>query len=654
LWAIVMSFKRTTIASILQSLIPGEFKRILGICAAFGFALAVFGQGINAPFAGMQEPLQAQWIQDTVSHRHWLVAFDYYGMINLKPPLYCWLSALIAECAGGHVTETIARVVSLLAGTALATEVLFWAMANVGRTAGLSAYGVLLGSYGFASFATVAITDMLMSFLLFSAYCISYPAMITRAPPARAILAGIILGLAVLTKGPVAVVLYAFAIVLFMILTGQNPIEPGRTGWLWRVFLTTFLIAGPWYALAAGEYGEQFISVVFTENLGHAFSAAGTYGTGPPHGISFIPIRLIRAALPSVFLLIPLAFIAIFGLIPQSVRKPLLFHFSLVIVVTLFFSFAHSVQSYYVLPALPGLAILISGVFAMQVEPQDRKHMAVATGVEATLAAIAATMLALVLGSWWYCAHGSNLAVIRFRLCSDDWVLAQLYSRGMVPPHGRFLLLLLVTAFGASLTFGGLMLRRRDWAGAGVVVLAIAGTTFWIGTMRNQLYQTLSIKQFAAAVKAQTDNAPVYTTVQNYELAFYYGRGLPLLRHQPFHDIFGRGELRPDLAPLKRALDLGSPAYVVLRRYEQCYLRRGERESLHAVTYAAPGVFGNPGLFLIASVDRAGAGRKGTPGADCRRGSRDGAVGAGLGNETTIYRAGPAVCSLLRFGPYSD
>src|SRR5260370_35764295 len=105
LWAIVMSFKRTTIASILQSLIPGEFKRILGICAACGFALAVFGQGINAPFAGMQEPLQAQWIQDTVSHRHWLVAFYYYGMINLKPPLYCWLSALIAESGEGPVTS---------------------------------------------------------------------------------------------------------------------------------------------------------------------------------------------------------------------------------------------------------------------------------------------------------------------------------------------------------------------------------------------------------------------------------------------------------------------------------------------------------------------------------------------------------------------
>jgi len=580
--------------------IAGEFKRILGACAAFGLALAVFGQGLNAPFAGVQEPLQAQLIQDTLSHHHWLVAIDSYGMINLKPPLYCWLSALIAECAGGHVTEAIARDGSLLAGAALAAVVLFWTMANIGRTTGLFAYGFLLGSYGFASFATVAITDMLMSFLLFGAYCIVYPSMITRAPPGRAIWAGILLGLAVLTKGPVAIVLYALAILLFMILTGRNPVNAWRNDWFWRVFVTAFLIAAPWYVLATQEYGEQFIRVVLEENLGHTFSAASTYGTGPPHGISFIPIRLIRAALPSAFLLIPLGFAAVFGCIHQSARKPLLFHLSMVIAVTLLFSFVHSVQSYYVLPALPGLAIVLSGVFAMRSESEDRKHITAAALLGATLAAIAATVLALVMVSWWYCAHGGNLKPLGFRPYSDDWLLAVLYSRGMASPRGPFLLLILATAFGASLTFGGLILRRRDWAGAGVVALAIAGTTFWIGTMRSQLYDALSIKQFAAAAKARAGDAPVYTTLQNYELVFYYDQALPLLRHDPVHDMYGRGDLRPDLAPLKRALDLGLPAYVVLRENEQFYIRRGERQFLRGVLGAAPGVFGNPVLFLIA------------------------------------------------------
>jgi 4-amino-4-deoxy-L-arabinose transferase-like glycosyltransferase len=597
----VMSFRRTTITSILWSLMPGEFKRVLGACVAFGFALAVFGQGINAPFTGTQEPIRAQLIQDTVSHPQWLVAFDYYGLINLKPPLYSWLSALITECEGGRVTEPIARAVSLLAAAALATEVLLWTTANVGSTAGLFAYGVLLGSYGFAAFATVAIVDMLMSFLLFSAYCISYPALMTRASNRRAISAGIILGLAVLTKGPIAVVLYLLAIVLFLFLAGQNPMDDYRVAWFWRVLVAALLIAGPWYALAAGQYGEQFLRVVVAENLGHALSAASTYGTGPPHRLYFIPLRLIRAALPCVFLLIPLAFIAVFGCISQSARKPMLFHCSLVVAVTLFFSFAHSVEAYYVLPALPGLAIVISGIFAVPAEPQNRRQLAAATALEITLAAIAVTILALVLGSWWYCAHGGSLTALGFRPHSEDWLLAVLYSRGMASAHGSFLLLLWAVGFGASLTFGGLILRRPRWAGAGVAALAIASTTFWIGTMGSELHETLSTKQFTAAVKARTGNAPVYTTVENYELAFYYGGALPLLRHQPFHDIFGRGDLRPDLAPLEHAFELGSPAYVVLRAGEQFYLRPSERKTLRAVIHAAPGVLGDPVLFLIGA-----------------------------------------------------
>lgn len=176
-------------------------RQVLPAIGAFAAALVVLSQGINAPFAGVQEPLQAQWIQDIISHGRWLVARDYYGLINLKPPLYFWLTALLADYAGGHVTEPLSRMVSLIAGALLATEVLLWTKANVGRLAGWFAYDVLLGSYGFASFATVNITDMLMSLLLFSAYCTLYPIMAQTESANRAALAGVLLGLAMLTKG---------------------------------------------------------------------------------------------------------------------------------------------------------------------------------------------------------------------------------------------------------------------------------------------------------------------------------------------------------------------------------------------------------------------------------------------------------------------
>src|SRR5438270_2872798 len=100
------------------------------------------------------------------------------------------------------------------------------------------------------------------------------------------------------------IVLCALAIVLFLIFTGENPLTATRCLWPWQLLLVAFLVAAPWYGAAAMRYGREFTSVVVAENLGHAFSAASTEGTGPPHGWAFIPLRLVRAALPLAFMLV--------------------------------------------------------------------------------------------------------------------------------------------------------------------------------------------------------------------------------------------------------------------------------------------------------------------------------------------------------------
>ena len=552
------------------------------------------------PFAGVQEPLQAQWIQDIVAHRHWLIARDYYGLINLKPPLYFWLSALVVKYTGGHVTEPLSRVVSLIAGAALATEVLLWTRAKIGRFAGWFAYGVLLGSYGFASFATVNITDMLMSFLLFSAYCVIYPAVAEIGSPKRVGIAGILLGLAILTKGPIALLLCTVAIALFVVLRIQSPFAILRQPWPWQLLLIAFLVAAPWYIAAAAEYGKEFTSVIVAENLGHAFAVASTAGTGAPHGWTFIPLRLLRAALPGVFLLIPLGAAALWGCIKESACKPLGFHLAMVLAVLLLFSPAHSVESYYVLPAVPSLAIVISGVFAIRAEPADTKQKVIVRFRNLMLVGITVTLLLLVLGSWVCITHGFGLSAVRLRPNSDDWLLARLYCQGMNHPHGQFLLLMMSVGLGAALSVAALSLRRDIYIAAGAVLAAIAGTGFWTGTMRTQLYAARTTKPFVAAIRERTADVPVYTVTQDYELGFYYGYALPLLRRPPVPDMFGRGDLRPRL--LEPRSDTSSPMYVILRRNEQFYLRAARRIRLRLALTAGSAVSRNPALFLIASA----------------------------------------------------
>src|SRR5215469_7194345 len=192
--------------------------RIAQIALAFAIGLAVLGQGINAPFIKDAEPQSAQWIADIVDNGNWLLPYDYYHLANRKPPLFYWLSAIVAKSSREQVDQVRARAVSLAAGAALAAEVMAWTAARLGPFEGWLAFVFLLGTYGFAARATAALTDMLLTFLLFSTYVVLTPQIEGTDSWWRTVTAGILLGLAILTKGPVAAALLALAVFIFLLL----------------------------------------------------------------------------------------------------------------------------------------------------------------------------------------------------------------------------------------------------------------------------------------------------------------------------------------------------------------------------------------------------------------------------------------------------
>ena len=111
----------------------------LAIASLFAFIVLV--QGISAPFQKDAEPQSAEWIQSIVRDGRWLIPSDAYGYTDRKPPLFYWLSAIVAKATGATVDEVRARAVSVVAGTALATAVLAWTAANVGASEGWLALG---------------------------------------------------------------------------------------------------------------------------------------------------------------------------------------------------------------------------------------------------------------------------------------------------------------------------------------------------------------------------------------------------------------------------------------------------------------------------------------------------------------------------------
>jgi len=195
--------------------------RFAAIAAGFAIALTILSLGITGPFEKDAESQSAQWVVDIVQHGHWLLPHDYYDLVERKPPLFYWLGGIAVKLTGGRVDEARARMASLVAGAAVATLIMDWAAADLGAAGGWLAFFFLLGLYGFAARATVALTDMVMTFFLMVTWRLIRPQLddlksaSSTNSTLRAIIAGLILGLGILVKGPVIVVLIALAAFLY-------------------------------------------------------------------------------------------------------------------------------------------------------------------------------------------------------------------------------------------------------------------------------------------------------------------------------------------------------------------------------------------------------------------------------------------------------
>ncbi|HVN64199.1 MAG TPA: glycosyltransferase family 39 protein [Candidatus Binataceae bacterium] len=485
------------------------------------FALIVLAQGIAAPFDKDAEPQSAQWIVSVVRDGAWLIPRDYYGAIDRKPPLFYWLAAAVTEASGGTVDEVRARIVSLMAGAALATIVLAWTAANCGATEGWLAFLFLLGIYGYSSRATLALTDMLMTLFAMSAYLAMFPLLNGVESPRRARWVGIILGLGVLTKGPVVIVLVGLAAAIYLLMKSENPIPILRRGWPWKILGVAIGVAAIWYIpwLASGE--RHVVQVFLKENLGH-FLPEKYGGTGeaarPPW---YIAVRTVGGSLPIVMLLPASAAAIATGEIGLNRRRAFAFQAAFAIATVAFFSMGSAKRDDYILPAMPPIAILCAGAFFLD-KPREGTMRWGARLRDGASAAIGIAMLMLLVAAW--------IPLGGLRMQSSDAALYSLFQ-GMIRSAGLGSLAFIALTVSASATVLIAIWRRNQIAqGVAVGVLAIAGTLLMTASIRPALERERTPKPFLALVKARIEDAPVFLIyARNYELSYYLGRGIGLL-----------------------------------------------------------------------------------------------------------------------------
>ena len=296
----------------------------------------------------------AQLTREMLRAGSWLVPLlDGVPYID-KPVLYHWLQGASMWLLGE--SEFAARLPSAIAAIGLFA---------LTRWVGVALFGAAIGEWGAVMFATIPATfalasigmmDMIYTMLLFGAVgCLLVAA---REPRPRVEVAGYaLLALAVMTKGPVALVLVGLFCCAAWIAGGEVRARVGGLRWKSGLLLAA-IAAAPWFVWMYVHFGDAFIQwYVLAGNLYYVTQPASFSGRAVSH--TFYARAFAGGFFPwSAVVIGRLADLTLRrrSAPPMSTDEKLLWLWSFVVIG--FFSLARFKLDHYIFPAAPVLCLI--------------------------------------------------------------------------------------------------------------------------------------------------------------------------------------------------------------------------------------------------------------------------------------------------------
>jgi 4-amino-4-deoxy-L-arabinose transferase-like glycosyltransferase len=471
------------------------------------------------------DPDEAHYAETT---REMLAAHDYWAPYYNdapffdKPMLFHQLQGAAMALVGP--TELGARIVPALAALTLALVVVWLGAMLVSRDVGIVAGLLMLASPGTFALARYAILDTLFTlFLVAAAALLSVAALRDRR---RLQWAGYgCIGLAVLVKGPVALVLGAVAFAAAI----------GASKELRRRLLTLRLVAGlgivglvaaPWFIHMYVRFGHAFVAGYWLDENVRLY--AGSRFANQPNFWFYFRI-LAAGLLPWTGLLVGRAYddlrAALRGERLDSVEILL---WSWTAAVVGFFSFSTFRLDHYVFPAAPALCLLCARAWAdLRADPLAPRH----AGVRAGGHLVGPALVAIGIGCGYFLIERLEL------------------------PRAAMVVPIVLTLGGAVLT-GVVNVSGRPprlpWVGLWALAVTYAGILVWVIPALDQRKVVDDLARQAAQEMQPGDRAATYRLDRwNPSFRFYVGRHVSFLE---------------DRAQARAFFDAPQPFFCVMRK----------------------------------------------------------------------------------------
>lgn len=327
-------------------------------------------------FSTKGEPREAAVAVSMLESGNWVLPQVYANEFAYKPPMAHWLMAAFSYPAG-EVTEFTSRLPSALAFIVLMGFVLvFFGKRIVKFQEAFIATLLLITCVEMHRAAMTTRVDMLLTMFmllgLFQLYRWEDKLELKGLP----FFIPVLFGCAILTKGPVGIILPLFVFGVYLIMLRKyNALTIFKA--LLYAGVSSLFLPLLWYVAAWKQGGDDFLNVVLAENFGrffHLSTPAINYDLGHENGVWYNFVTLAAGFIPwTIFF-----FFTLFGLKlhrpAHSLRRILsdawarilgmdkvrLFSLVALVCILFFYSIPSSKRSVYLMPAYPFIALFLA------------------------------------------------------------------------------------------------------------------------------------------------------------------------------------------------------------------------------------------------------------------------------------------------------
>jgi 4-amino-4-deoxy-L-arabinose transferase-like glycosyltransferase len=331
---------------------------VVAVLTVLGLLLFFHRLG-SLPLFDADEPTYAEAAREMLLSGDWITPHLNYQPLFDKPILFYWLIGV--AYIGFGIGEFAARFWSAVFAIGLVLSIYLFGRQMLGPRGALIAALAFATNVGTATLARAAVTDMTLAFFmtwtLFSFFA-AYRSTGT-SPLGYLFVAYLTMALAVLTKGPIGLLIPLVVIGLFVLVRGRARATCSRLRPL-AGFLLFAVVALPWYLLVLQANGWDFVQGFFVKH--HLVRATGVVSghRGPIY--YFLPVAVLGFFPWSS--LLPKAFGDLWSVRARlrgdltAREETLLFAWLWFGVVFVLFSLSGTKLPSYIFPAFPALALL--------------------------------------------------------------------------------------------------------------------------------------------------------------------------------------------------------------------------------------------------------------------------------------------------------